>query len=121
MAIKILNVDKIKEKPAAEVRCLQIDGVEHPILETTVGMFLDTNAEAERLKGEANLGVQLNSTIDTILRFVPTLKREQLLSYTLETLGEIASFVSGNEIEEEQATEAAQLAQEAGAAGEAGK
>jgi len=103
MTTKILNLDQLAEREPNERRVIAINGVEHPIVEMTVGMFIDVNARAKKLEGETDMVKQLEATIDTILLFVPTLKREQLTNHKLETLQTIVEFVRGDDIEQAQA------------------
>lgn len=109
---KILNVDSLVPAPQ---RALSIGGTEHPIAELTVENYIESTRDAQQLEGSTDQMLHLEVTIKMILRFVPTLTREQLVRLPLDTLKDIVAFVRGDD-EDETPEPAAEVAQ-----GEAGK
>jgi len=102
--MKILNLDKLNKAPE---RQLTIDGVAYPIHPMTVDGFIETTRSVEKIMSEGgSIADQLESTINMILRQVPTLPREKLTKYDPETLEVIVKFVRGEDVEQaEQAAE----------------
>jgi hypothetical protein len=95
--MKILNLDKIAPQPT---RSMVIGGVKHPILPMTVENFVLTTATVQELSTtNATYVDQVNSTIEMILRSVPTLTHELLNSRALEELNTIATFVRGEDVD----------------------
>lgn len=91
---KILNLSKLDTK---EVRELVIDGEAHPIAEMTVSNFIETSRVAERI-ADAPLCVQVEATVDMVVRSVPTVSREALMKQSLSNLNMIAAFVRGDDV-----------------------
>lgn len=108
---KILNLDKLdtKNKP----RELVIGGKSHPIVEMTVANFIETTRAATKLEG-AEIGEQIEATMDLICRSIPTLDRAELAGRSMETLATISAFVQGENPEAVEDTDAAQEGDEAG-------
>lgn len=95
--MKILNLDKIAPQPT---RSIVMGGVKHPILPMTVKNFVITSTSVETLeKGDATYAEQVNSTVDMILRSVPTIPRAELEERALEELNTIATFVRGEDVD----------------------
>ena len=88
---KILNIDAI----SAPNRILSLAGKDYPIDDLTVENFIATTKEAERLKDEKNQGVQMEATIDMIMRSIPTIERGTLTALSLDKLLIIVRFVQG--------------------------
>jgi hypothetical protein len=106
---KILNLDKLQK---TSDRKLKINGVDYAIEPMSVENFIETTRTVERLVKEgATVADQIEATVDMICRSVPTAPRDALKKYQLDTLDTIATFVRGEDVEE----------QEAAAAEEAGK
>jgi hypothetical protein len=103
--MKFLNLDKFTPQTG---RFLRLGGVDHAIHGIGVGTFIDTTIAVKNMD-QTDIEAQLKFTIDTILRLVPTLKREQLNPYTLDQLNQIAEFVRGADV-----PEAEEVADEAG-------
>jgi hypothetical protein len=102
---KILNLDKLSKQPE---RQLTINGTNHPVLPISVENFIETSRTVESMVKEgASLADQVSATVDMICRTVPTAPREVLVRYDLETLHTIASFVRGEDVAEQEQTEAA--------------
>lgn len=93
--MKFLDLDKFTP---ATGRFLRVAGQDHAINAIGVGAFIDTNLF---LKGmdQNDAAQQLQFTVDTILKLVPTLGHDQLNSYTLEQLNKIADFVRGEDVQ----------------------
>lgn len=93
---KILNIDQLTPRnPAREIH---IGGEQHVIQEMTVGDFIETTKDVQRMMTEgAGLADQMEATIRMITRCVPTLTAEKLASYKLSTLAKIADFVRGQD------------------------
>lgn len=94
--MKILNIDKLAGKQSRE---LVIFDKKYKVESNTVGTFLENITAAEELAKSDSLVDQVNSTIDMILRSVPTLEREVLVKLELEQLQAIVAFVRGDEVE----------------------
>lgn len=90
---KVLNIDALA--PQVQ-RTVTIGGETHNVLEMTVGNFIQTVSEAERLKDNENSVDQVNASIDQILRYVPTLSRDKLAALTFEQLATISAFIRGD-------------------------
>lgn len=103
MATKVLNLDKLSK---ATTRQLTINGVNYPIEAMTVENFIETSRTVERLvKGDPSLADQVEATVDMICRAVPSVPREALVKYELELLNTIATFVRGEDVEEQEVEE----------------
>lgn len=103
--MKILNLDKLNKAPE---RSLTVDGADYPIHPLSVDGFIETTRAVEKIINEGgSVADQLASTIDMILRQVPTLPREKLTKYTPETLEVIVKFVRGEDVEGAEQADAA--------------
>lgn len=100
--MKLLNIDELSKV----TRTLTLGGVEHAVLEMSVENFIETSREAEKLGKDAGLPEQIESSVRMIVRWVPTLKEEQLRKLTMTQLGMILKFING-ELDEEAKAEAA--------------
>lgn len=89
---KILNIDSLATTP----RVLHLGGTEYPIDELTVENFIATTKEAEKLKDEKSQAVQMEATVDMIVRSIPGVPREKLLKLSLDNLLTIVRFVQGS-------------------------
>jgi hypothetical protein len=95
--MKILNLDKIAPQPT---RSMLLGGVKHPILPMTVENFILTTEKVQQLATtDATYADQINSTIEMILRSVPSLTHEMLNSRALDELNTIATFVRGEDVD----------------------
>lgn len=94
--LKVLNIDALI-KPT---RALEIGGQEHIIQELSVENFLETSAALKVLEAGSvgDIAAQVESTIDMILRSVPTCPRDALVKIPLGKLQDIVSFVRGDDI-----------------------
>lgn len=90
---KILNIDSF----AKDERSIKLGGVDYPIVEMTVGNFIETTLEAEKL-GEASISDQVEGSIKMILRSVPTLTDQVLRGIKLEHLQTIIAFIRGDHL-----------------------
>ena len=91
--MKVLNLDKLS---AANKRELIIGGMSYPILEMTVTNFIETTKKAQEIS-EAPMEVQIEATIELVLRSVPSITAEQLRGIPLEQLKAIVAFVRGED------------------------
>lgn len=104
--MKVLNLDKLT---AHTGRALRIDNVDYPIQAMGVDDFIDTTNRVKELEQAESLDVmvQLQFMLDVICKLVPTVPREKLGKYNLETVSAIAEFVRGADVEGyEEAVEA---------------
>jgi hypothetical protein len=93
MSFKILNLDTLPTK--APQRQITIGGVTHDVLEMSVESFIATNLAAARLEGVTDVQVQLDETIASIIRAVPTVPVEELNKLPFEKLGVLGAFIRG--------------------------
>ena len=125
--MKILNLDKLAT--AHQGRELIMGGIAYPVVPMSVNNFVETTNAIDRLsQGNASPAEQIIATVDMICRSVPTLPRDGLQNYPLETLTPIAAFVRGEDVAEQElldngqrAGQAATLADETNAGNPAGK
>jgi hypothetical protein len=94
--MKVLNLDKFV---GAEKRQLVIGGVSYPVDEMTVENFIATTKAADAIKDTDSVAVQLDATIDMIVRSVPSLTRDALDGLSLAQLQAIVAFVRGDEVD----------------------
>lgn len=104
-----LDLDKLE--PTSN-RSLTIKGVSYPVEPMSVENFVVTTRTIQRLTANeaTTLADQMEATVDMICRSVPSVPRDVLLKYSLETLNNIASFVRGEDVEGQQSA----VADEAG-------
>lgn len=95
--MKILNLDKLQRAPDRE---LHFKGKVHKILPVSVEHFVDTTKMVQDIieKGMDPVD-QLNTAVAMIMKLVPTLTREELMSVEAETLNIIANFVRGKDVD----------------------
>jgi hypothetical protein len=109
---KILNLDALS---ATSQRELVLGGKTYPVPRMSVDNFIETTKVAEKLVADkAGMAAQIEATIEMITRAVPALTRDVLKVYDLATLGKIADYVRGEDVEGQE--EAVQ--QQAAKAGE---
>ena len=109
---KFLNLDKLQKHSD---RNLTINGKDYPVEPMSVENFIETTRTVERLVREgATVADQIEATVDMICRSVPTAPRDVLKKYQLETLNTIATFVRGEDVEEQEAVAADGAGNEAG-------
>jgi len=107
---KILNLDKLVKGSGRE---LTINGVKHAVVPMSVENFIETSRRInEIIKADGSTVDQIEATVDMVCRCVPTAPREVLLKYELSILNTIATFVRGDDVEEQEET--AEGAAEAG-------
>lgn len=95
--MKILNLDKIAPQPS---RSIVLGEASYPILPMTVENFVVTSNRVEEMNtNNATYAEQVQGTVEMILRSVPTLPREALMSRSLEELNAIATFVRGEDVD----------------------
>src|SRR4051812_36823177 len=98
--MKILNLDKLSQ---ASTRELTINGVKHPIVAMSVENFIETTRTVENLmKTGGSMVDQIAAAVDMICRCVPSLKREDLTKYEPSVLNTIATFVRGDDVDEQE-------------------
>jgi len=100
---KILNLDALTP---AETRELVLGGITYTIPEMTVENFILTTQAAQAIPKDATLDVQIEATVDMLVRSVPNLPREALTGVPLTTLSQIAAFVRGNDVPDQTDTSA---------------
>jgi len=91
--MKILNLDTLPTTTPR--RQITVGGITYDVLEMSVEGFIETNLAADRLEGVTDLEVQLNETVASIKRDVPTIPEDVLRKLPLEKLGVLASFIRG--------------------------
>jgi hypothetical protein len=107
--MKILNLDKLSQ---ASTRELTINGVKHPIFPMSVENFIETTRSLETLmKTGGSMVDQIEAAVDMICRCVPSVDRAVLVKYEPSVLNTIATFVRGDDVEEQE------VGDEAGEAG----
>lgn len=94
--MKVLNLDKFV---GSEKRQLVIAGKTFPVDEMSVDNFIQTTKAAEALKDETDVSVQIEATIEMILRTVPTMVFADLAGLSLVQLQAIVAFVRGDAVE----------------------
>lgn len=94
--MKVLNLDKLTTK---EERKLVLGGVSHPVQAMTVSNFIETTKAAERIAAEDSLAVQIEATVEMIIRSVPTVSEATLKALSLVDLQTIVAFVRGDDID----------------------
>lgn len=92
---KILNLDKL----APAKRHIVFAGEKYEIEEMTVQNFLVTSAEAERLKDETSIPVQVEATVEMIKRSIPAIPVELLKKLPLEQLQLVSAFIRGDDVD----------------------
>lgn len=100
--MKVLNIDKLGSK---EQRKLVLGGVEYIVSEMTVANFIETTKAAEKIAEEGSLAVQIEETVEMILRSVKKLEKKTLNGLSLEQLQTIVAFVRGDEVDGVEKTE----------------
>ena len=100
---KILNLDKLAK---GSDRKLTINGVDYPVLPMTVENFINTTRSIESMVEKGSTAAeQIDITLDLICSLVPTVPRGDLLKYELTMLNTIATFVRGEDVDEQEAVE----------------
>lgn len=115
--MKLLNIDEVAEV----TRTLKIKGTEYPVLEGSVGQFLDANAlsdAASKAVEDRDGTVMVTQFIDLIRAQVPTLPVEVIREFSFSKLRLVLDFVQGG-LDDEAKPEAPAPA--SAGEGEAGK
>lgn len=101
--MKILNLDKLSQ---ASTRELTINGVKHPIVAMSVENFIETTRSLETLmKTGGSMADQIEAAVDMICRCVPSVDRGALVKYEPSVLNTIATFVRGDDVDEQEVGE----------------
>lgn len=100
---KILNLDKLSKNNGREIT---ISGKTYPVQPMTVENFIETSRVIEKMTANGStMADQISATVDVICRCVPTMPREMLMNYDVARLDTIATFVRGENVDEQDATE----------------
>jgi len=101
--MKILNLNKIAPQSTHRI---VLNDVSHAILPMTVENFVLTTAKVEELnQNNASYAEQVESTVDMILRSIPTLTRDELMDRSLDELNTVAAFVRGEDVDGQEVVE----------------
>jgi hypothetical protein len=93
--MKVLNLDMLDT--GIEKRNLRLNGNDYAVEEMTVANFIETTRVAEKIADEPSLVLQIEATVEMILRSVPTLTKEALIGLSLVQLQTIVAFIRGDE------------------------
>jgi len=99
---KIISLDSFIKEP---VLVLEVEGVKHAMVPTTVETFLENMKDIEALSINATPVQELEITVRIILRAFPTLTEKQVKSWSLEQIqgiAEVARSVSGEVVSTEE-------------------
>jgi hypothetical protein len=100
--MKALNLDQL----AKVERTLTIEGVEHSVMEMTVGNFIETSAESKRLLNIKDPAEQLKATVALIQRSVPSLNPDTLHRMSFDKLHMVVQFIQGSMDDEKEVGDA---------------
>lgn len=104
--MEILNIDDLMPKSK---RAIKLGGVEHEVVEMSVQMFIESVAEANKLKQLPHDSTEhLESTIRLVNRAIPSLAADVIRSLPMDVLGTIVQFINGELDEEIKKGKAAQ-------------
>lgn len=99
--MKVLNLDDL----AKTTRTLTLDGVQHEVLDMTVGAFIEATKNEEKMK-KASLADQFENAVKMVHERVPTLSEERLKKLNFDRLTIILKFITGELDGEQKAEEA---------------
>lgn len=96
--MKMLNLEKL----AQVTKKLHLNGVDHDVLDVTVGTFIKTVTEAAAMAEEEYSPLrEMELTVDMILKSVPTFDRAAIEKMTIDQLRAIAEFIRNGDGGEE--------------------
>jgi len=94
--MKVLNLDKFA---GVEKRQLVIAGKTFEVPPMNVDNFIKTTKAAEGLREVEDLSVQIEATIEMILRSVPGMAYDDLGGLELAQLQAIVAFIKGDDVQ----------------------
>lgn len=89
--MEVLNLDQLADVQ----RTLTVLGVDYPVMEMTVGAFIETSEEAKRLETITDNAEQLRATIRLIKLSVPDIPEEVLRRMNFKKLYTVVRFIQG--------------------------
>ena len=92
--MKMLNLDKIADSAGREI-C--IGGKTHSVPDMTVENYIVTTQKADEISADVSPAVQLQATIDMLLRSIPSLSHADLKGLSLFKLQTLVAYVRGDE------------------------
>lgn len=96
--MKMLNLEKL----AQVTKKLRLDGVDHDVLDVTVGTFIKTVTEAAAMAAEEYSPLrEMELTVEMILKSVPTIDRTAIEKMSIDQLRAIAEFIRNGDGGEE--------------------
>lgn len=87
----MLNLDAL----ATPKKSVTIKGVEYPVRDMTVDVFIQLNTAAEKISDDAPFADQLKATLDMIKVYIPTIGDATLSELTFDQVTVLAQFVRG--------------------------
>lgn len=95
--MKFLNLDEL----APTNRTITLKGKDYPVQEMTVENFIETTKAGEKMEAEkAPISEQVSQSVAMILRYSPTIPREDLVKLPMAKLTTIMKFIRGDLDEE---------------------
>lgn len=90
---EIVNIGDLIPEPALVI--VGLDGKKHPMQVATVGTFIANAKTIESLGTEASPVQEFEAMVEIILRGFPTLTREELDQWPVDTVNKISEMARG--------------------------